>query len=104
MISRIGKAAGVKVNEKSGKCASAHDLRRTTAQDMFDAEVSEHDVTNIMRHQSVETTRRYYATGNVQKAAGRLREKLSAVPRYGLSSDSQASEPTANANSEASTL
>lgn len=103
VISRIGKASGVKVNEKTGKCASAHDLRRTTAQDMFDAEVSEHDVTNIMRHQSVETTRRYYATGNVQKAAGRLKEKLQNVPRYGLSPNSDLSPSSSDTNSVPST-
>jgi len=33
ILSRIGEAAGVKVNDRTGKCASAQDLRRTTAQD-----------------------------------------------------------------------
>ena len=76
IICRIGKAAAVQVNDKTGKCASAQDLRRTTAQDLLDAEVPDRDVTSVMRHSSIETTRRYYATGNVQKAGGRIRAKM----------------------------
>lgn len=104
IISRIGKAAGVQVNDKTGKCASAQDLRRTTAQDLFDAEIPDHDVTTVMRHSSIETTRRYYATGNVQKSGGRLRAKLSNVPRYGLPSANETDEGATDTTPQSQTI
>lgn len=98
IICRIGRAAGIQVNDKTGKCASAQDLRRTTAQDLLDAEIADRDVTSVMRHSSIETTQRYYATGNVQKAGGRLRAKLTGVPRYGLPSAAEDSREESDAN------
>ena len=98
IICRIGRAAGIQVNDKTGKCASAQDLRRTTAQDLLDAEIADRDVTSVMRHSSIETTQRYYATGNVQKAGGRLRAKLMGVPRYGLPLTAEDSREESDAN------
>lgn len=71
IISRIGKAAGIIVrHDATGpKYASAHDFRRSLAERLYDAGVPEHVVTQVMRHASAATTRRYYAPGNVQSAA-----------------------------------
>ena len=92
VVTRIGKAAGVIVEPAVGKpgakgykppkYASAHDLRRGFADRLVDAGVSERDLAAVMRHASVETTRKHYAPEQVQRTAGRLREKLATVPRY----------------------
>lgn len=76
VISRIGKAAGVVVDRATGKYASAHDLRRSLADRLEAAGVPERTISRIMRHASVETTRRYYATGNVQREAASLKMYL----------------------------
>ncbi len=59
------------------KYASAHDLRRTCAERMIDAGVDPLIVSRIMRHKSFETTKKFYAKGNLQKAAERLRFAMS---------------------------
>jgi len=84
VITRIGKRAGVVVTPAKGetpaKYASAHDLRRSLAERLYDAGCPEREVSRVMRHASAQTTRRHYAPGNVQKAAGVLREKLATQP------------------------
>lgn len=92
VVARIGKKANVVVlaaNPNRGtvaKFASAHDLRRSCAQRLLDAGVSERDVQAVMRHASFETTRRHYAPGSVQKTAASIRETLAgaaaSVPGY----------------------
>ena len=85
IIARIGQAAGVVVepgNPAKGKppaYASAHDLRRSCAQRLLDAGVPPQVVQMVLRHASFATTRKYYAPGNVQKAAGTLRQYLGTV-------------------------
>lgn len=85
VISRIGKAAGVVVLADNGhgkpKYASSHDLRRTCAERLVGAGVPEREAGRVLRHASVETTRRFYAPGDTQAAAEIIRERLS-VPRY----------------------
>jgi integrase len=85
IICRIGKASGVVVLADNGKGkpkhVSAHDLRRTCAGRLVDAGVPERDVSRVLRHASVETTRRFYAPGDTQTSAEVIRECLS-VPRY----------------------
>ena len=80
VLSKIGERAGVIVEPAKGsgkpKYASAHDLRRACAERLLDAGVPERDVARVMRHASIETTRRHYAPGNVQKSAAVLRERL----------------------------
>ena len=85
VISRIGKKAGVVVdpgNQKTGKpakFASAHDLRRSCSERLLDAGVPPLEISRVLRHASWETTRRHYAPGDVQKAAGVLRQTLCGV-------------------------
>ena len=87
------EAANVMVHpgdERTGrpvKYASAHDLRRSCADKMLEAEIPENVVTRVMRHASFETTRRHYAAGDVQRDARKLQSIL------GTTSDDQ-SVPT----------
>jgi integrase len=85
IVSRIGKAARIVVRggtgEEAAKFASAHDLRRSCAERLVSAGIPERDVARVLRHASVDTTRKYYAAGSTQQSAGVIREKLS-VPRY----------------------
>ena len=105
IISRIGKAAGVKVHsgdKASGrpeKFASAHDLRRSCAERLLDAGISPEAVTRVLRHASFETTRRHYAPGDVQRVAMQIRESLTAkadsdppAPSQGRQSRSKAAD------------
>ena len=62
--------------DQKAKYASAHDLRRSCADRLVAAGVPEREVAAIMRHASVETTRRHYAPGSVQRSATIIREKL----------------------------
>lgn len=86
VISRIGKAANIVVeeaNEKTGspkKYASAHDLRRACGQRLREAGVPPLVISRVMRHSSWETTQRHYAPGNVQSDANILSEILKAKP------------------------
>lgn len=81
VITRIGKAAGVIVRPATGKTkakyASAHDLRRSCAERLTSAGIPEREVSRVLRHASVETTRRHYAPGTVQESAGIIRKALS---------------------------
>jgi integrase len=83
VISRIGEAAGVIVRPAVGKgkpkYASAHDLRRSCAERLVSAGVPEREVSRVLRHADVQTTRRHYAPGTVQDSAGIIRRKLTAV-------------------------
>ncbi len=92
VVSRIGEKAGIVVEPAKGKpdaadyrptkYATAHDFRRGFADRLAAAGVSERDLAAIMRHANVETTRKHYAPGNVQRTAGAIRERLATVPRY----------------------
>lgn len=63
IISRIGEAAEVFVNEED-KPASAHDLRRSFGQRLADAGVRPLLLQSIMRHRELKTTQRYYLRSN----------------------------------------
>ena len=92
ILSKIGKAAGVVVEQKyrhtgrAFKYASAHDLRRSCAERLLDARVPPLTIARVLRHESWETTRRHYAPGDVQKDAGLLRELLGQDDVYPLKS------------------
>jgi integrase len=75
IISRIGKAAQVKVNTnvKSGKVkfASAHDLRRSFGE-RWSRRVMPQVLKELMRHKSIETTMKFYVGQNAEKTADAL--------------------------------
>lgn len=80
VIGRIGKKSGIIVmpaNARTGapeKYISAHDLRRTCGQRLQDAGVPIAIISNVLRHGSPVTTRKYYIQGNVQNDAKMLKE------------------------------
>jgi integrase len=82
VISRIGKKAGIVVEEgdeetdKAVKYASAHDLRRSCAENLHNANIPPLLICRIMRHSSWETTRKHYVSGDVQLAAETLKNLL----------------------------
>jgi len=80
VVSRIGEAAGVivrpAVGEGEPKYASSHDLRRSCAERLIAAGVPEREVSRVLRHASVETTRKHYAPGTVQESAGIIRKLM----------------------------
>lgn len=82
VVSRIGEAAKIVVeqaDERTGrptKYATAHDLRRSCGERLREAGVPPLVICRVMRHASWETTRKYYAPGDVQKDAEVLREAL----------------------------
>ncbi len=72
IISRIGKAAGVKVStdNRTGKVkfASAHDLRRSFGE-RWSTRVMPQVLMALMRHESIDTTMRYYVGRNANTTA-----------------------------------
>jgi hypothetical protein len=54
------------------KFASAHDLRRSCAERLLESGLPPIIIQQVMRHASWETTKRYYAPGDVQAAAAIL--------------------------------
>ncbi len=77
VIARIGKAAGIEVNTdlKTGKVkyASAHDLRRSFGE-RWARKVMPQVLKELMRHESIETTMKYYVGRNAQMTADILWE------------------------------
>lgn len=67
-ISEIGKAAGIIVNTKTGKTASAHDLRRSFGV-RWSRRVMPQVLQLLMRHDDISTTMKYYVGSDVQHAA-----------------------------------
>jgi len=71
VISAIGQAAGVKVStDQAGKVkfASAHDLRRSFGE-RWAAKVMPNVLQQLMRHESIDTTLRFYVKRNAEATA-----------------------------------
>ncbi len=75
LMGEIGERAGVKVKVEGGKVkfASAHDLRRSFGQ-RWASRVMPQVLMELMRHESIETTMRYYVGRNAQTTAAVLWE------------------------------
>jgi integrase len=79
IITTVGKLAAVKVAERpkgetlAVKFASAHDLRRSFG-DRWASRVMPQVLMELMRHESIETTLRYYVGRNAQQTASVLYE------------------------------
>jgi len=71
IVSEIGKRAGIVVNKGAGKYASAHDLRRAFGT-RWAARVKPATLQLLMRHQSIETTMKYYVAQNADDIADEL--------------------------------
>lgn len=68
LVSAIGKAANVVVNRSPLKYASAHDMRRSFGE-RWAVRVMPQVLMVLMRHESIETTLRYYVGRNAQTMA-----------------------------------
>lgn len=101
VISDIGKAAGVKVHQcpRTGKVkfASAHDFRRSFGE-RWSMRIMPAALQELMRHESIETTMRYYVGRNAQRTADALWEAHRLVTG-GNKSGNRAAEPS-SANEE----
>jgi len=74
IISKIGAAAGVKVSTSQAgrvKFASAHDLRRSFGE-RWAARIMPKDLMVLMRHESIDTTMRFYVGENASNTADAL--------------------------------
>ena len=72
-----GLDAGVVASE--GKHASAHDLRRTTADRLVNAGVPPVDTQRIMRHPTITVTAQFYLATDAEKIAMRVAERFSSA-------------------------
>jgi len=79
VVSDIGEAAGVKVDETDGKVkfASAHDLRRSFGE-RWARKIMPAVLQELMRHESIHTTMRYYVGRNAKATAAILWELAAA--------------------------
>lgn len=73
VVSKIGRIAGVIVDPRTSKPATAHDLRRSFGE-RWARRVMPQVLMELMRHESIETTLRYYVDKNAQRTSRLLRE------------------------------
>ncbi|MGI8980460.1 MAG: tyrosine-type recombinase/integrase [Pirellulaceae bacterium] len=78
VVSKIGRLAGVVVNKTTGKFASLHDLRRSFGE-RWAARVMPQVLMELMRHEDISTTMRYYVGRNAQRTADVLWEAHAAA-------------------------
>jgi integrase len=74
VVCRIGKKAGIKVNTDANgkvKYASAHDLRRSFGE-RWSSRVMPQVLKELMRHESIDTTMKFYVGRNAQSTAAVL--------------------------------
>ena len=88
VVSKIGKRAKVVVNTESGKTASAHDLRRAFGQ-RWAARVMPAILQQLMRHEDITTTLKYYVGSDAQAVADVL---WAAVQKVGNNSSNSAAK------------
>lgn len=74
MITRMGKRAGIVVNESANKYASAHDLRRSFGTRWAAKNIPIASLKRIMRHASIETTLKYYVALDAETLAEELKK------------------------------
>ena len=80
IISKIGRAANVIVDQSANKVATAHDLRRSFGE-RWSARVMPQVLMELMRHESIDTTLKYYVGRNAQRTAKVLREAYDQAKR-----------------------
>jgi integrase len=102
-ISAIGKSANVKVHTyESGrvKFASAHDLRRSFG-DRWATRVMPPVLQQLMRHESIETTMKYYVGRSVDQTASILWEAHNKVVGNTLGNSEPSSTDSADRSIDA---
>ncbi len=93
IVSDIGKAASVKVSETGGKVkfASAHDLRRSFGE-RWSSRVMPNILQELMRHENIQTTLRYYVGQNAKRTSAILWEAHRAQAVGGVLGGTETSE------------
>ena len=76
IVSAIGKKAGVVVNKDAGKFGSAHDLRRAYGS-RWAKRLKPFALKTLMRHESIQTTERYYVEIEAEELAADLWKDVS---------------------------
>ena len=71
IVSKIGQSAEVVVNKAQNKFASAHDLRRAFGT-RWAGKLKPIDLQLLMRHESIETTLKYYVDQDVADVSARI--------------------------------
>nr|WP_261360773.1 site-specific integrase [Aeoliella straminimaris] len=94
VVKAMGKAANIVVHSKSGKFASAHDLRRSFGR-RWSRKVMPAVLKELMRHASIQTTMEYYVGDDAQRTAAELWESDLGV-RLGDLGESREPETTEN--------
>ena len=89
-IAAAGRKAGIVVND-CGKCASAHDLRRSFGM-RWAAKVMPHVLMQLMRHRQISTTMAYYAGRDAEAVADLLWSEKGNIP--GNTAQNEASKET----------
>ncbi len=89
-ICKIGRAAGVKVN--NNKHASAHDFRRSFGE-RWSHVLMPADLQQLMRHESIETTLRFYVGRNAENVAQKLWESQLGADPGAIHLNQKATEP-----------
>ena len=109
LVSAIGEKAGVKVNTdgKTGKVkyASAHDLRRSFGE-RWSQRVMPQLLQEMMRHESIETTLKFYVGRNANTAAATMWDafnKSTAEREARDATNSEASDTSSNTSPESHT-
>ena len=104
IIRAIGEAAGVKVASDPAtgktKCASTHDLRRSFGE-RWAMRLQPLELMDLMRHESLNTTRRFYVGRNAQRTARALWETYLQGTRGNISGNIGRPGPTADPMTEA---
>ncbi len=103
VVADIGKAAGVVVNKESAKFASAHDLRRSFGQ-RWASRVMPQILMELMRHESIETTLRFYVGRNAQTTAAVLWDAHRAAATNTKSVSVSTGKQTGNTPSQGDTM
>jgi integrase len=107
IITAMGRLANVKVNEKTVgevvkvKHASAHDLRRSFGE-RWAARVMPQVLMELMRHESMDTTLRYYVGRNAQQTTSVLwdaHKQVKQVSAVNLGVSGQSDQETQNPDS-----
>ncbi len=104
IVSRIGQRAAVKVDERQKpgpdgkprkvvKWASAHDLRRAFGE-RWSTRVMPQVLKALMRHESIETTLRYYVGRNAQSTADAAWEAVEGRGRKGRVGNTRGNTPS----------
>ncbi len=73
VVSKIGEAAKIVVDPRCNKYASAHDLRRSFGE-RWASRIMPPQLMELMRHESFETTLKYYVGKNARRTTQILRE------------------------------